>query len=91
MIGWFYWAALVYCASFLYFLVRNGAAPTFSRSVHSGTVFILACIFAVLSASPLPDTGIFASISAVVGVAALGLHVTNNVFHAGRRSSYERV
>ena len=91
MIRWFYWTAALYCASFLYFGAKNGVALTFSRSVHSATAFILACIFAVLSASPLPDTDIFVNISAVVGVAAVVLHVTNNVFHGGRFTSYDRV
>lgn len=79
MIGWFYAAAALYCLSFVFFSFRNGAGPTFARSVHSITVFLLACIFAVLSASRLQETNIFANIAAVAGVAGVGLHVANNV------------
>ena len=91
MIGWCYAAAALYCLLFVYFSFRNGAGPTFARSVHSITVFVLACLFAVLSASRLPETDIFASIAAVVGVAGLGLHVANNVVCGRRLSSYDRV
>ena len=91
MIEWFYTAAALYLLLFVYFVVRNGAAPTFVRSVHSITVFVLACIFAVLSTSRLPDTGVFAAVAAVVGVAGLGLHVANNVLWDRRLSSYDRV
>ena len=91
MIEWFYTAAALYCLLFVYFSFRNGAATTLARSVHSITVFVLACIFAVLSASRLPETGIFSSIAAVVGVAGLGLHVANNVLWDRRLSPYDRV
>ena len=91
MIGWFYAAATLYCLLFVFFSFRNGAGTTFARSVHSITVFVLACIFAVLSASRLPESNIFAGIAAAVGLAGVGLHVANNVVWDRHLSSYDRV